>query len=218
QDSSRHDHHTQQHLDNLENTIAQASSQHPLHQTLQQEIQTVFEQLPPLLLPRNLPQHVVHGDPKFSNLLFNTQQQAVALIDLDTCNRHSLLVDLGDAIRSWCRESGGEDEIKTFSIERYQALLQGYLSAAPQLTTEERAQLHQAGPLITLELTARFITDAFQDQYFGWDDSRYPSRPAHNTARAQAMSHLAKQMLQQQEAMADVAQEAYSTHQKQIQV
>ena len=54
----------------------------------------------------------MHGDPKISNVMFSGET-AVGMIDLDTCNRHTLLVDLGDAIRSWCRD-GYEDEVRSF--------------------------------------------------------------------------------------------------------
>ena len=131
-------------------------SQHPLHDTVghlnrlkevldtpelethqarvQNEIDIIVDIIPKLLLPSDLPQRVVHGDPKISNILFEGQR-AVGLIDLDTCNRHTVLVDLGDAVRSWCRD-GSEDERHRFQIERFEAMLKGYAAEGPQLTLE----------------------------------------------------------------------------------
>ena len=48
-------------------------------------------------------------------------ETAVGMIDLDTCNRHTLLVDLGDAIRSWCR-NGYEDEVQQFHLDRFEGI------------------------------------------------------------------------------------------------
>ena len=189
-------------------------SEHPLHQSeyhlqalqeailkhqksswlpkIQSYIDEVVEELPKLFL-MDLPQRVVHGDPKITNILFDQSGQATALIDLDTCTRHSILVDLGDAIRSWCRE-GGEDEERDFSLERFEAFIKGYAKTAPKLSMKEINFLPHAGRLITLELTARFLTDILENCYFGWDSARYSSRQEHNYARVKGMLYLAKDM------------------------
>lgn len=206
-------------------------STHPLHKTayhlqrLQEaseahqdtefwgDIKEIASQVPkaiePLLLPAELPRGVVHGDPKISNVLFDQADQAIALIDLDTCNRHSVLVDVGDAVRSWCRE-GGEDQMRPFSLDRYKALIEGYASAYPNLSQAEREHLPHAGRLITLELTSRFLTDYLEDAYFGWDSQKYPSRRAHNLARAQSMWALAKEMEEQVDAMTQIVEAAFA--------
>jgi Ser/Thr protein kinase RdoA (MazF antagonist) len=189
-------------------------SQHPLHDTvghlerlraaagdpahapwrgaIDDEIATVLERLGGMLLPAGLPLRVVHGDPKISNVLFR-DGRAIGLIDLDTCNRHTVLVDLGDAIRSWCRD-GAEDEKQRFHIARFEAILRGYAAEGPALTRDEVAFLPQAGPMITLELASRFLRDALEDHYFAWDAARYPDRRAHNVARARGMLFLAQDM------------------------
>lgn len=189
-------------------------SQHPLHDTaghlarlraaaadpayaphraaIQAEIDAVLRRLPALLPPSDLPRRVVHGDPKISNVLFRNGR-AVGLIDLDTCNRHTVLVDLGDAVRSWCRD-GGEDERQRFELDRFEAILRGYAAEAPTLTPAEVALLPRAGLMITLELASRFLRDALEDHYFAWDPDRYPDRRAHNVARARGMLYLADDM------------------------
>jgi Ser/Thr protein kinase RdoA (MazF antagonist) len=190
------------------------ASQHPLHDTeahlsnlraslndqelagfgelVAPEIETILRALPSLLLPTTLPLRVVHGDPKISNVLFDGQS-AIGLIDLDTCNRHTVLVDLGDAIRSWCRD-GSEDETQHFQLDRFEAMMRGYAAEGLPLTAEERGYLSQAGPLITLELASRFARDVMQDEYFAFDSEKYPSRRAHNCARTRAMLFLAEDM------------------------
>ena len=127
---------------------------------------------------------VIHGDPKISNILFDTKGQARAIIDLDTCNRRPLLVELGDAFRSWC--GGAEDNPRnTFSLPIFRTAWAGYKKGAGNMMTKRELQyVPKAIGTITLELAARFLADYFDDNYFGWDSSRYPSRRAHNLARA----------------------------------
>ncbi len=40
---------------------------------------------------------------------------------------------------------------------------------------------------ICLELSSRFLTDALNESYFGWDARTYGSRGDHNLARGRAM-------------------------------
>ena len=51
---------------------------------------------------------------------------------------------------------------------------------------------------ICLELACRFAADALNENYFGWDPTRYPGRGEHNLARAGAMSDLLRDVRQQE--------------------
>lgn len=148
------------------------------------EVEFVRRELPKYFLPTTLPMRVIHGDPKISNILFDSMGQARAIIDLDTCNRRPLLVELGDAFRSWC--GGAEDHPRnTFSLPIFRAAWAGYKRGTGGVMTKRELQyISKAIGTITLELAARFLTDYFDDNYFGWDESRYESRRAHNLARA----------------------------------
>ncbi len=142
----------------------------------------LLEQTPKFFLPKTIPLRVIHGDPKISNILFDAAGKAKALVDLDTVNHRPVLVELGDAFRSWC--GGGEDDSKNrFSIPLFRAAWKGYRSNASFLKKTEQKYIGKAIGTITLELACRFMTDYFEDTYFGWDSSRYPSRRAHNLAR-----------------------------------
>ena len=143
-----------------------------------------------------LPNWVVHGDPKISNIVFHQgKAEAIGLIDLDTCARHTVLVDLGDAIRSWT-PTGTEERSGGFRPDILKALLDGYQASGFPLTQEEKGRIALAGPLITWELCSRFIRDVIEDSYFGWNPAEYPSRRAHNIERAKSMAELAR-MLEQ---------------------
>ncbi|TAL51107.1 hypothetical protein EPN81_00720 [Patescibacteria group bacterium] len=151
---------------------------------VEEMVEFLRRELPKYFLPSTLPMRVIHGDPKISNILFDAKGHAKAIIDLDTCNRRPLLVELGDAFRSWC--GGAEDDPhNTFNLSIFRAAWAGYKKGAGDMMTKRELQyVPKAIGTITLELAARFLTDYFNDTYFGWDSSRYPSRRAHNLARA----------------------------------
>ena len=140
----------------------------------------VLQEVPKQLLPSTLPRQIVHGDLKISNFLFEGPA-ATALLDFDTCMNHTPLVDIGDALRSWCN-AAGEDGEAAFDRAIYDAAVEGYCSRAA-LSEEERALIPQAFRLLTIELAMRFLKDYFDDVYFGWNAEKFSSRREHNLAR-----------------------------------
>lgn len=154
--------------------------------------------IPPLLLPRALPKRAVHCDPKVSNFVF-TSNGKVVLIDLDTCARDSSLVDLGDALRSWCATKAMPGKPVHFRGSFFKAALQGYYAATKKLLSErEWSYIVQATKLITLELAARFLIDYFEDAYFAWDPIHYTSRREHNLRRYQRLIILYNEITKKQ--------------------
>lgn len=149
-----------------------------------EEVVYILKELPKLYLPKDLPMRVIHGDPKITNVIFDNHGNAQAIIDLDTCNRHTLLVDLGDAFRSWCGNEE-DDPNNKFHLNLFRAGWAGYWKGAKDfMLTKERRLVPKVIGTITLELASRFLRDYFEDSYFGWDPSRYESRRDHNLARA----------------------------------
>ena len=139
----------------------------------------------------DLPLRHCHGDLKISNLRFTEDGKAICLLDLDTLSRLSLDVELGDAWRSWCNPVG-EDGVETFvDLEVLAAAITGY-RAVVALPAELRAGLAGALERIALELAARFCRDAVEDNYFGWNAERFPTRVAHNLFRAAGQLNLAR--------------------------
>lgn len=154
-----------------------------LLQYVKKEFDLISEELPKHYLPKNIPIRVIHGDPKISNILFDGFENAISVIDLDTCNHSSVLNDIGDAMRSWC--GGKEDDSNNkFNKDIYDAAMNGYLNQSKDFLNAKEIQLiPQAVGKITLELAARFLADYFNDSYFGWDEKKYKNRRAHNLAR-----------------------------------
>lgn len=159
-----------------------------------QKLFSAVSEIPRFYLPENLRKITTHGDPKISNIIFGKERgvfKARALVDLDDCGReHNVLVELGDAFRSWCANEE-DDRSNDFDLEKFQVGLQGYFYGSEGfLEKKELELLPSAMKLITLELTARFLIDYFEDRYFAWDPERYSSRKDHNLARAEGQAVL----------------------------
>ena len=139
-----------------------------------------------------LPERVIHGDLKVSNLLF-AGDAVVGVIDLDTMARGTLDVELGDALRSWCNAAAEDDPAPRFLPDVCEAALAGYLTVAGDwLTVSERRAILPGVERICLELAARFAADALSETYFGWDPQRFATRGDHNLIRARNQLGLAR--------------------------
>ena len=147
----------------------------------------------PELLP--LPDRLVHGDPKISNLVFDEDGVGVCMIDLDTLAFMPLPLEMGDAFRSWCNPLGEDKSAPLFRVDLFEAAMLGYASVTSELleAAEWRAFVPATG-IIMVELAARFATDAFNECYFGWDATRFADRSTHNQVRAAGQLALSKSL------------------------
>jgi len=178
-------HDTERHL----RTLREALQEHADHRNigtiavLAEEVLATAEQLP--VLPR-LPDRLVHGDPKISNLVFEEDSGAgICMIDLDTLAHMPLPLELGDAFRSWCNPRGEDTQRSEFRLDLFEAAINGYAAVARGfvLPLEWRAFI-PAARTIMVELAARFATDALRESYFGWNPDLFADRSAHNQVRA----------------------------------
>jgi Ser/Thr protein kinase RdoA (MazF antagonist) len=137
-----------------------------------------------------------HGDLKLSNVVFEPHaNRARALIDLDTLGLYTLDAELGDALRSWCNTAGEDRAHPRFDLGIFSAAVTGYCEASKTTTRAERDRIVFGFGRITLELAARFLTDAVDDSYFGWDPAVAPSRARHNLLRAAGQLELFRQIV-----------------------
>lgn len=155
-------------------------------------VEFILQEVPKQLLPEGLPRQIVHGDPKITNFLFDSDR-VTALVDFDTCMNHTPLVDIGDALRSWCKGTSEDNPESAFRQDIYNAAVKGYQEKAG-LSEKESALIPQAFRLITIELAMRFLKDYFEDSYFGWNPQRFTSRMDHNLARAKGQISLYRQI------------------------
>ena len=149
---------------------------------------------------------IVHGDPKISNVVFDEiTDDATCLIDLDTIAPMPIILELGDAFRSWCNPQGEENRDAAFSLPLFSSAVTGYAREARDFLTEEEWHSLPAATLtITVELAARFATDALVESYFAWDSKQYQTAGEHNQVRAESQVSLAQSIHAQWAALEDV--------------
>jgi Ser/Thr protein kinase RdoA (MazF antagonist) len=126
----------------------------------------------------------LHGDLKLGNILFDRSlEHAIAVIDLDTLGLYPLPLELGDMLRSFCKEK----DPTIFSTQLWHASVDGYMSLATFITDEERSALPDGFELMSAALVARYVTDAFEESYFVFDADKFPSLFVQNLTRARSL-------------------------------
>ncbi|MEM6378136.1 MAG: aminoglycoside phosphotransferase family protein [Bacteroidota bacterium] len=145
----------------------------------------------------DLPQRLVHNDPKIGNLLFNQQAQVVAVIDWDTIMPGTLLTDFGDMVRTMVA-TAGEDEadldLVKINIDYFTALCQYFLPPLkPLLSALERQYWLSGAFYIVLEQMLRFLQDYLQEDIY------YKiAYPEHNLVRAKNQQALFQNLKHQE--------------------
>ncbi len=179
-------HHTAKRLETLE--IAISNNLVGRAQTVQPEISFAraraadCSRITDLIASGEIPERVTHNDTKLNNVLLDeVTAEGVCVIDLDTTMPGSALYDFGDMVRT-AAPSTREDEADVSQIgvrlDRFEALVGGYLSSATFLNACERSHLAFSGKLLTLECGIRFLTD-----YLNGDTYFKIKRPSHNLDR-----------------------------------
>jgi Ser/Thr protein kinase RdoA (MazF antagonist) len=158
------------------------------------------------------PERIVHGDPKISNLVFAPDaDRAICLIDLDTLSRMPVALELGDALRSWCNPATEDAASARFVRPFFDAAIAGYAEASEGLlSTPEWSAIPRGTLTISIELAARFCTDALRESYFGWNAARYESASAHNQARVHGQLLLAAGIRAELAALEDATAAAFA--------
>jgi aminoglycoside phosphotransferase (APT) family kinase protein len=125
-----------------------------------------------LFAPGALPERVVHHDTKINNVLVDdTTGAGVCVVDLDTTMPGCVLYDFGDLVRLGAtRATEDERDLGRVAVDprRLAAIRRGYLAETRAfLTRDEEAALDRAGPIVTLTIGMRFLTDFLEgDRYF----------------------------------------------------
>lgn len=126
---------------------------------------------------------VTHHDTKISNVLFDKNDKALCVIDLDTIMPGYFISDVGDMIRTYvCPVSEEEKDFSKIVVRQtfYDAIINGYSKAMQaELTEAEQSAFFYAGCFMIYMQALRFLTDYLQDDiYYG---AKYPE---HNFIRA----------------------------------
>lgn len=129
---------------------------------------------------------LIHGDTRYQNFLCREADSFITLIDFDTLMHGSIWIDISDFVRSYmCDENQENGRYNSKIIDEF---LLGYKSLE-----NKHKKIHKALSQICLELSARFLIDCKEDNYFQWDNSRYQSRAEHNYYRAKSQFIIASQ-------------------------
>jgi Ser/Thr protein kinase RdoA (MazF antagonist) len=125
-----------------------------------------------IIINPNFKLRVTHHDTKISNVLFDKNDVALCVIDLDTVMPGYFISDVGDMMRTYiCPVSEEENDFSKIYIRKdfYDAIIKGYLSEMQEeLTLEEKKHFHYAGEFAIYMQAVRFLTDYINDDvYYG---------------------------------------------------
>jgi len=150
-----------------------------------------------------IPIRITHNDTKFNNILFDKDNHAQCVVDLDTVMPGSVLHDFGDAIRTTAN-TAVEDEADltkiSMNIGLFKAFADGYMSEAHTfLTKPEIDNLALSSKFMVFIIGLRFLTDFIDgDNYFKIQ------HPEHNLQRCRAQFQLIRSIETQFSQMQEV--------------
>ena len=156
-----------------------------------------------------IPERVIHGDPKLDNFLFDRSgRQALALIDLDTVQPGLVHYDIGDCLRSCCNrrgETADGDAGPSFDLALCRDLLGAYGEQVGDLLLPAEVELlYDAIRLIPFELGLRFLTDHLEgDRWFR------VSQPGENLGKARTQFALAADIERNEAAIRAIIGESF---------
>lgn len=115
---------------------------------------------------------VTHHDTKISNVLFDSKDKGICVIDLDTVMPGYFISDVGDMMRTYLSPVSEEEKDVSKIIVRdafYKAIVQGYYSEMKEeLTNTEKESFFYAGKFMIYMQALRFFTDHLNDDvYYG---------------------------------------------------
>jgi hypothetical protein len=170
---------------------------------------TEMLRIPELIRNGNLPLRITHNDTKFNNILFNADNKAVCIVDLDTVMPGSVLFDFGDAIRTGANMACEDEQDLSkvgINLPIFEAYARGFIQSTQQsLNSEEIGNLAFSARFMTFIIGLRFLTDYVDgDPYFR---TNYPN---HNLDRARVQFRLVESMEQNAAGMDAIIRKALS--------
>jgi thiamine kinase-like enzyme len=162
-----------------------------------------------LIKNNSFPIRVTHNDAKLSNILFNKNDEGLAVIDLDTVMPGIVHFDFGDSVRSIC-STATEDETNlhkvSLNLKYYEAFCQGFADSSKHLLTSlEIKYLPLGAKTITFIMGLRFLTDYLNN------NSYYKVKyPLHNLDRAKNQFKLVDDIQQKYTEMEKITEGIFS--------
>lgn len=139
------------------------------------------------------PVRVTHNDTKINNILFDANNSAIAVIDLDTVMPGYLLHDFGDAIRTGASTCGEDEQNLSeagINLDYFEQYTVGFYKAVKNfITPAEIRNLAFSARVMTFIIGLRFLTDHIDgDRYYKI------ARPGHNLHRAKVQFAMLRDM------------------------
>lgn len=151
-----------------------------------------MREIPELQENEILPKRIIHNDTKLNNVLFDGQNHAVAVVDLDTVMPGLSLYDFGDLVRSAANTGKEDGESVKFSLPLFSAIAKGFLEETNELLTPEEITLLPLAPqYMTYLMGIRFLAD-----YISGDIYYNISHPEQNLERCRAQFRLMESMME----------------------
>lgn len=143
---------------------------------------------------------VTHNDTKISNVLFDTNNKGLCVIDTDTVMPGIVHYDFGDAIRTICNTAAEDEknlELVNFNLAYYKAYVKGFLEEMKSaLSPIEIKHLPLGAKTMIFIMAIRFLTDFLNgDIYYKID------YPEHNLDRSKNQFKLIESLSEKFEAM-----------------
>lgn len=143
---------------------------------------------------------VTHNDTKISNVLFDTNNKGLCVIDTDTVMPGIVHYDFGDAIRTICN-TAAEDEknldLVNFNLRFYKAYVKGFLEEMKSaLSPIEIKYLPLGAKTMIFIMAIRFLTD-----YLNGDIYYKTDYPEHNLDRAKNQFKLIESLMEHYDEM-----------------
>jgi thiamine kinase-like enzyme len=160
-----------------------------------------------------LPKRINHCDTKVNNILFDSNDQVLCVVDLDTVMPGYVLSDFGDFIRTGAN-TGAEDDKNldnvNLDLDIFKAYTEGYLEKASDfLTDTEIENLAFGAKLLTYMQTVRFLTD-----YLDGDTYYKINYGNHNLVRSRAQFKLLLSMEEKFDQMQQIVIDTAAKHKR----
>ena len=157
-----------------------------------------------------IPVRIAHNDTKINNVMLDEKtNKGVCVIDLDTVMPGLSVYDFADMIRTaTCSAEEDERDLSkvALDISMFAALVRGFAAETSRfLAPVEKKHVVFAGKLITFEQLIRFLTD-----YLAGDVYYKVSRRRHNLDRSRTQMKLLESIIEQEEAMTELAERAFA--------
>jgi len=158
--------------------------------------ENVVKKFNAILLDKEFKHRVTHHDTKISNVLFDSFNKSICVIDLDTVMPGYFISDVGDMIRTYTSEADEEenDLDKIFFRKNFfEAIKAGYLENMNDILSHaELDSFIYAGKFMIYMQALRFYTDYINDDcYYG---AKYPT---HNLVRTKNQMRLFDLLIQE---------------------